>query len=716
MNTNDFAPAGIYDTILTEISNLLSCVENGGNNSSEIMKYTKDAEKKLRVLQVALQGEVNQLKQNSEWQVFTVAFYGETNAGKSTLIEILRILLHEQGKVKERSKYSEINRQINNMQALIDQLNAKKTYIIKQNSDWLGSYKKEMDIIQGDYERSIVQYWQHNLMKKQLNYEISKKISKNLIQFIQSLFGGLTEQKTLKNFPHKINEDEKKLLDLVSKIRILNEEILAAQTQIDQTDLTITGKVNHERKKKARFVEQLTNYADGRIIGDGRSDYTQTVNTYNFKIANTKIALLDLPGIEGREQNVQDEINNAIEKAHVVFYVSGKPTPPQKGGNNQDGTIEKIQKQLRSQTEIYFIYNKRIRNPCQLSNPLVNSKDEENSLKTVDSVMRDVFFDQYVKSISLSAYPAFISRAKCLVDSSFKKEKEKFIHIFDSEDKILKLSKVDEFSKWLTTELIDGVTVKIKNSNLNKIHVSIKNTKTELEKIVDDFSELQDQVDNGFKATKVSINKCKETFKSQLTKILKNNIDVFKSSLGTAIYQDIDKHLNNDEFKDKLNKRIEEGKTELIKKTNEEIQSANADFQIEISNIIHNYENHVNALIATYSESVDFEYSFNPEINIRNTFSIKKLGGEILALFLGIFSGNAAGWLLVATSVITFIIDAGKNIMGIFDQKYRAAEQRKSADENINKLAASLEGILSKNVKKPGMSTQVQQPWSQAVS
>ena len=40
------------------------------------------------------------LEENSEWEKFTVAFFGETNAGKSTIIESLRILLNE----KERER------------------------------------------------------------------------------------------------------------------------------------------------------------------------------------------------------------------------------------------------------------------------------------------------------------------------------------------------------------------------------------------------------------------------------------------------------------------------------------------------------------------------------------------------------------------------------------------------------------------------------------
>lgn len=50
---------------------------------------------KLRAIQARFDGELSLLEKHSEWDKFTIAFFGETNAGKSTIIESLRILLKE---------------------------------------------------------------------------------------------------------------------------------------------------------------------------------------------------------------------------------------------------------------------------------------------------------------------------------------------------------------------------------------------------------------------------------------------------------------------------------------------------------------------------------------------------------------------------------------------------------------------------------------------
>ncbi len=66
-------------------------------------------------------------------------------------------------------------------------------------------------------------------------------------------------------------------------------------------------------------------------MGDGRSDFTLETRSYTLKYNNKTFTLLDVPGIEGDEKKVIQQISNATQKAHAIFYVTKKPTPPQKG-------------------------------------------------------------------------------------------------------------------------------------------------------------------------------------------------------------------------------------------------------------------------------------------------------------------------------------------------------------------------------------------------
>ncbi len=134
--------------------------------------------------------ELESLKNNGEWENFTIAFYGETGAGKSTLIECLRMFFKEQSKVDQQERF-------------------KRLYS---------------------------------------NY------------------------------------------------------------------------VKNDRGSEHALLE-LEKLQDGAIIGDGRSDFTLKTQSYPFQYNHQNFILLDVPGIEGSEQKVIDQISNATQKAHAIFML-----------------------------------------------------------------------------------------------------------------------------------------------------------------------------------------------------------------------------------------------------------------------------------------------------------------------------------------------------------------------------------------------------------
>nr|WP_257608491.1 GTPase [Helicobacter pylori] len=147
---------------------------------------------------------------------------------------------------------------------------------------------------------------------------------------------------------------------------------------------------NHRGNEHA----ELEKLQDGVIIGDGRSDFTLETKSYTLKHNNQSFVLLDVPGIEGDEKKVKQQISNATKKAHAIFYVTKTPTPPQKGEEGKEGTIEKIQKQLDSQTEVYTLFNKPINSPRALKDGLIDENEKE-SLKILNEKMKAILGKHY---------------------------------------------------------------------------------------------------------------------------------------------------------------------------------------------------------------------------------------------------------------------------------------------------------------------------------
>ncbi len=240
--------------------------------------------------------ELESLKNNEEWENFTIAFYGETGAGKSTLIECLRMFFKEQSKVVQQERFR--------------QLYAKK---------------------------------------------------------------------------------------------------------------------NHRGSGHALL--ELEKFQDGAIIGDGRSDFTEKTRSYTLKHNNKTFTLLDVPGIEGSEKKVIDQISNATQKAHAIFYVTKTPNSPQKGEEGKRGTIEKIQRQLGSQTEVWTIFNKPINNPRAFKDGLIDGSEKE-SLKILNKEMKNILGKHYEGHQIVSAQMAFYAFIGVAARERFLQKQTKIFRFF----------------------------------------------------------------------------------------------------------------------------------------------------------------------------------------------------------------------------------------------------------------------------------------------
>nr|WP_240446998.1 GTPase [Helicobacter pylori] len=330
----------IYLGVEKSIKDLQSIFKNTDDKDEKLKRFNQEALELFQKLESESLKELESLKNNEEWENFTIAFYGETGAGKSTLIECLRLFFKERSKVVQQERF-------------------KRLYSNYQN-----------------------------------NYQ------------------------------------------------------------------------NDERNKQA-ILNELHSLQDGAIIGDGRSDFTLKTQSYPFQYNHQNFILLDVPGIEGIEKKVIDQISNATQKAHAIFYVTKKPTPPQKGEKGKRGTIEKIQRQLNSQTEVWTIFNKPITSPRALKDGLI--KDEKGSLETLDEKMKGVLGKHYKGHKVVSAQAAFYGLSQALIpETDFYEKKQKFLEVFKEEEWLLYKSRFQQLGEFITEALLENSRKKIIESNCNK--------------------------------------------------------------------------------------------------------------------------------------------------------------------------------------------------------------------------------------------------------
>ncbi len=552
----------IYLGVEKSIKELQSIFKNTDDKDEKLKRFNQEALEVFQKLELKSLKELESLKNNEEWENFTIAFYGETGAGKSTLIECLRLFFKEQSKVVQQERF-------------------KRLYSTYQN-----------------------------------NYQ------------------------------------------------------------------------NDERKKQA-ILNELTSLQDGAVIGDGRSDFTLKTRSYPFQYNHQNFILLDVPGIEGSEQKVIDQISNATQKAHAIFYVTKTPNPPQKGEERKEGTIEKIQRQLGSQTEVWAIYNKPINSPRALKDGLINENEKE-SLKILNKEMKNILGKHYMGYKAVSAQVAFYGLSQALIpETDFYEKKQKFLDFFKEEEWLLYKSRFQPLGEFITEALLENSRAKIIQSNCNKALKVVE----ELQKAIK--TTIEEQIDPMIKETqehqqeaRYNLDRSTEKFISDLEKSAFYEIDQFKSDLREKMYAHINKNIEDEECKEIFKNELIQGIETLHEYIKWRFRECEKRFDGEIKEAIKQLEYRIKdslAMLERISIDRDFNLNFDTDSGIDGTKLATSIGG--LALIL---AAPVLGEFALIAGVGLVFVGIGKAVWRSFDSDYKKSQQRKEADKNLNKACEKI--------------------------
>ncbi|MGN8478459.1 GTPase [Helicobacter pylori] len=554
----------IYLGVEKSIKELQSIFKNTDDKDEKLKQFNQEALKVFQQLELKSLKELESLKNNEEWENFTIAFYGETGAGKSTLIECLRLFF------KERSKMNE-----------------------------------------------------------------------------QECFKQLYSEKNHRGNGHVLLELEK--------------------------------------------------FQDGAIIGDGRSDFTLETKSYTLKHNNKIFTLLDVPGIEGSEKKVIDQISNATQKAHAIFYVTKKPTPPQKGEERKEGTIEKIQKQLDSQTEVWTIHNKPITSPRALKDKLINENEKE-SLKTLDEKMKGVLGEHYKGHKVVSAQAAFYGLSQALIpETDFDEKKQKFLEIFKVEE-LLYQSHFKPLAEFITEELLENSRNKIIQSNCNKALKVVEQLQKAIEITIEKrIDPMIKEAQEHQQEARYNLDRSTEKFILNLTNSAFYEIDQFKSDLREKMYVHINKNIEDEECKEIFKNELIQGIETLHEDIKWRFRECEKRFDGEIKEAIKQLEYRIKDSLAMLERiSIDrgFNLNFDTDSGIDGTKLAASIGGLVLLLITPI----VGEFVLIAGVVLAFV-GIGKAVWGFFDSDYKKSQQRKEVDKKLDEVCEKIAETVKSRIE-----------------
>ncbi|HEA3247973.1 hypothetical protein [Pasteurella multocida] len=238
-------PRDVYQFVKEDVANLANQIQNLAHsklNMEQNSLDTQHTDQIIKGLQKDIEKSINDLESNAEWKSFQIAFFGETNAGKSTIIETLRILLNEPSKIEQNKRFKEI---FDNLD-----ISSEKFYQVKGElediKDKLNSITEKKHLIEQKYaaelnkltrqEIAISEEWNEQMQLVQRKYQFTIKeaqekihelerkienIKANMSWFLKIIyyFIKLNEQKELITWFDKLEEIERERDDKISVLQ-----------------------------------------------------------------------------------------------------------------------------------------------------------------------------------------------------------------------------------------------------------------------------------------------------------------------------------------------------------------------------------------------------------------------------------------------------------------------------------------------------------------
>ncbi|MBB6063470.1 GTP-binding protein EngB required for normal cell division/ElaB/YqjD/DUF883 family membrane-anchored ribosome-binding protein [Thermosipho japonicus] len=432
-------------------------------------------------------------------------------------------------------------------------------------------------------KEKIVDY-KHNISK--LVEDLNLFLVNNIKNF--SVHGIIANEE----FEKIVEEVKNKVLE--GNLRIEKEiEFLKNELEWNNLNISFFGETN---AGKSTIIEALTN-GDGSSIGEGYKDFTKFVKEKSFSDIN----LIDMPGIEGDEEKVIDEIKKALNKSHIVFYVIGTNKEP------EENIVSRIKKFLKDNAKVYSIINVRGKpSRYKYEKELVN-----NDVKTIEKrtilKLKKVLGRRYFGNIIINAHLALLKNDS--LNDRFAKDKEKALEIFGSKSNIEYFSNIKEIEKIIAglrkeifNEIVISNTYKIL-FNVKEILSSVVKQKKSFDLKLREFSKLiEDYISE--------VNKLVKKYKVRTSNELQVKIASLKNKLEKFLMESIDESHS-----------LEMIKKEIEKILKEEEQDINQMIKDNLNTMKEKVEQKFQELLDKFLLEYEFENLFK-DFNLRQYFEI----------------------------------------------------------------------------------------------
>lgn len=436
---------------------------------------------------------------------------------------------------------------------------------------------------------------------------------------------------------------------------------------------------------------------DGLIVGDGQHDFTKTYSEYKLSINGKPFTLIDVPGIEGKEEDFRDVIKTALHKAHIVFYINGHNKKP------DEGTAKKIKDYLGDWVKVYSVYNVR----GSVSN--YDEEEERDTLltkgvkKTESLIMAEfkrILGDVYVTNLTIQAKLAMCARA------SFSKKRQDLIN---DRQKLLKYfsnspDKILQFSQFQTVINI------VENKSVNFKQEIIEANK---QKLISLASRIADDISNTMASQKSFIDRLKSNLNAAEREICNNLLNNAQHNISSSVKNLIDSSFGD--LKSYAFSCIDTGDSNLAREVEayqrRRFGNLSNDIAVSVKENLRKIEQTSNRKLKELDGvnikplSLHTYINIDAEIDFSNAFDELDIDFSDVVNWAGKTAGTAAAGAAIGSVIPGLGTVIGAAIGGIVGGVIHAAsgdggkaDARKSVSDAINKAKAKADRDISNSL------------------
>lgn len=371
------------------------------------------------------------------------------------------------------------------------------------------------------------------------------------------------------------------------------------EAEWDRVNIGFYGQTN---SGKSTVIESLIG-GDGTGIGEGYKDFTKHVKDLNYG----NLALLDMPGIEGKEADVREEIGKALRKTHVVFFINGTNKEP------DQPVLKKIADDLASEAKIYSIINVRGKPSAYRDVKGLLTGNLQKLEARILGLLGKSFGKRYQGNFTVQAYLAFLARGRPIREDLVK-DQGKLGQVFKPPSTAFEFSRMATVRQAIDNLAKDGLK-EIAIANTLKL---LEPLETSLDRLYQKREELQTIVDNLESEVSAVVSECSDIFQKCNQKIedkVNRRIEDMKAKMTKKVYQGID-----------------EGWSESrIRKEIEQIHnSTHAEICNQLNQRISEMKNDIDILLQAFKRRLELEFKFSEfSVDLPIDDILKKLDRDV---------------------------------------------------------------------------------------